>query len=88
MKDTEILKQLITIKGVGQWTAEMFLIFYLNSPDIFPIADIGLINAIKNLYGSNLSKQEILELSKEWQPYRTVASWYLWLSLDPVTVQY
>ncbi len=88
MTDTEIIKQLITIKGVGQWTAEMFLIFYLNRPDIFPIADIGLINAIKNLYGKNLTKPEILNLSTQWQPYRTVATWYLWLSLDPVTVQY
>ena len=87
MDDREIFKQLVKIKGVGEWTAQMFLIFHLNCPDIFPIADIGLVNAVKKLYGDT-TKEQILDRSQMWQPYRTVASWYLWLSLDPVTVQY
>ena len=87
MSDKEVINQLIKIKGIGQWTADMFLIFHLNRPDILPLADIGLLNAIK-LHYCNLTKSEILTLSQKWQPYRTVATWYLWLSLDPVTVQY
>jgi DNA-3-methyladenine glycosylase II len=87
MSDTEVMKQLTSIKGIGQWTAEMFLIFHLHRPDIFPLADLGLINAIKLHYGE-MSKSEIKAFSQQWQPYRTVATWYLWRSLDPVTVQY
>lgn len=87
MTDTEVTKQLLQIKGVGQWTAEMFLIFHLHRADVFPMADLGLINAVRQHYG-DLSKVEILALSKRWQPYRTVATWYLWRSLDPVVVQY
>ena len=87
MEDEEIMRQLLQIRGIGQWTAEMFLIFYLNRPDVLPLTDLGLLNAIKLHYGS-LSKSEILTLSQQWQPYRTVATWYLWRSLDPVTVQY
>ncbi len=90
MSDQEVAKQLISIKGIGRWTAEMFLIFHLHRPDIFPIADLGLINAINCYYTkkSPLSKTDILELSQQWKPYRTVATWYLWRSLDPVPVQY
>ena len=87
MSDQEVVRQLIQIKGVGQWTAEMFLIFYLHRSDIFPIADIGLINAVQLHYGDS-TKAEIIYRSQQWRPYRTVASWYLWLSLDPVIVQY
>jgi DNA-3-methyladenine glycosylase II len=87
MNDKEVVQQLIQIKGIGPWTAEMFLIFYLHSPDVFPVTDLGLINGVKLHYG-NLTKPEILDLSQTWKPYRTVATWYLWLSLDPVTVQY
>jgi len=87
MTDEEVTKQLLQIKGVGQWTAEMFLIFHLHRADIFPLSDIGLINGIRLNYG-DLNKAEIVELSKKWQPYRTVATWYLWRSLDPVVVQY
>jgi DNA-3-methyladenine glycosylase II len=87
MTDKEVIRQLIQIKGVGQWTAEMFLIFHLHRPDVFPVKDLGLINGIRLNYG-NLSEAEIIYLSEKWKPYRTVATWYLWLSLDPVTVQY
>ena len=90
MTDKAFIDQLTSIKGIGPWTAQMFLIFHLHRRDIFPLADLGLINAIQLHYGSEkaLSKGEIKELSQRWKPYRTVATWYLWRSLDPVPVQY
>ena len=90
MGDDEITKQLMSISGIGTWTAQMFLIFHLHRADILPLGDIGLINAIKLHYGSgqDLSKSEIKQLAQVWQPYRTVATWYLWRSLDPIPVQY
>jgi DNA-3-methyladenine glycosylase II len=87
MSDQQVASQLMKIRGVGQWTAEMFLIFHLNRPDILPLTDLGLLNAIQLHYGS-ITKSEILILAQQWQPYRTVATWYLWRSLDPKTVQY
>ena len=87
MSDEEVVSQLVKIRGIGQWTAEMFLIFHLNRPDVLPLADLGLLNAIRLHYGS-LNQAEIQTLSQQWQPYRTVATWYLWRSLDPITVQY
>ncbi|ACB52358.1 putative DNA-3-methyladenine glycosylase II [Crocosphaera subtropica ATCC 51142] len=90
MSDQEITKQLTSIKGIGSWTAQMFLIFHLHRKDIFPMADLGLINAIQRHYGNTnlLTKEQIKELSQPWKPYRTVATWYLWRSLDPLPVQY
>ncbi|MDJ0660169.1 MAG: DNA-3-methyladenine glycosylase [Crocosphaera sp.] len=90
MDDKQVMDQLTSIKGIGPWTAQMFLIFHLHRQDIFPMADLGLINAIQQHYGSKkaLTKAEIKELSHQWKPYRTVATWYLWRSLDPVPVQY
>jgi DNA-3-methyladenine glycosylase II len=90
MSDQEVSQQLIKVKGIGQWTAQMFLIFYLHRQDIFPLADLGLVNAIQKLYGQekSLDRVEMIELSARWQPFRTVATWYLWRSLDPVVVQY
>jgi DNA-3-methyladenine glycosylase II len=87
MNDGEIIDQLVKVKGIGPWTAEMFLIFYLHRPDVFPLTDLGLINAVRLNYGEQ-SKAEILKFSRRWQPYRTVATWYLWRSLDPMVVQY
>jgi len=90
MTDLEITKQLTKIRGIGIWTAQMFLIFHLHRPDILPLKDIGLIKAIQLHYSptEKLSNPEIITLSQMWQPYRTVATWYLWRSLDPVVVQY
>ena len=90
MSEKEVMEQLISIKGIGPWTAQMFLIFHLHRRDIFPMADLGLINAIQLHYGGKkgLSKGQIKELSQRWKPYRTVATWYLWRSLDPIPVQY
>ncbi len=84
----EIQTELISIKGIGPWTIEMFAIFYLTEPDIFPIKDLGLIKAVQRQYGDNLDIEKIKELASKWQPYRTVATWYLWRSIDNEVVQY
>lgn len=90
MQDEDIIKQLTAIKGIGRWTAEMFLIFYLMKPDVLPLADIGLQKAIEKLYnnGKKLTPREMDVIAQPWRPYRTVATWYLWRSLDPVAVEY
>ena len=81
---------LIAIKGIGRWTAEMFLIFHLARPDVFPIADIGVQNAIQKHYGGArpLSLARMEKIAATWRPFRSVATWYLWRSLDPVPVVY
>ena len=86
MSDEEVVTFLTSFKGIGKWTAEMFLLFFLVRPDIFPVQDIGLQKAIKKQY--NKDKTTIERLSKKWQPYRTVATWYLWRSLDTIAVAY
>ena len=86
-----LLASLTNIKGVGVWTAEMFMIFHLLKPDVLPVGDIGLLKAIGLHYGdgkNKANKETALEVAKPWQPYRTVATWYLWRSLDPVVVEY
>jgi DNA-3-methyladenine glycosylase II len=90
LPDAEIINMLISINGIGRWTAEMFMIFYLARPDIFPIADIGVQKAIFRHYNNSdkLAVSEIRTISENWQPYRTIATWYLWRSLDPVPVAY
>ena len=90
MSDDEIAKQLMSVSGIGTWTAQMFLIFHLNRADIFPQGDAGLLKALQLHYGSEkeLSDSEINQIAQVWQPYRTVATWYLWRSLDPIPVQY
>ena len=89
----DITNNFIKIKGIGSWTVEMFLIFYAMKPDILPLKDIGLLNAIKNVYNlRQLSKEDqlekIVEISNCWRPYRTVATWYLWLFIDDELVEY
>lgn len=88
--DEYIIKELTSLKGIGRWTAEMFLIFYLMKPDVLPLADIGLQKAIQKLYhhGEKLTLHEMYTIAEPWRPYRTVATWYLWRSLDPVPVTY
>ncbi len=82
MSDEEVIIELTKIKGIGRWTAEMFLIFSLSRPDVFSLGDGGLLNAMKKLYGSELTNQERLKIAGKWQPYRSYASLYLWKSLD------
>ena len=88
--DEEVIETLVSIKGIGKWSAEMFLIFHLMRPDIFPVADIGIQKAIERHYnkGEKMPLVDMRALSEKWKPYRTVASWYLWRSLDPVAVEY
>lgn len=83
LSDDEIITQLTKIKGIGRWTAEMFLIFSLGRQDVFSLGDGGLYNAIRKLYNLDKpTKHEIQEITQKWSPYRTFASLYLWKSLD------
>src|SRR3989304_2843241 len=84
LSDEEVIMELVKIKGIGIWTAEMFLIFTLLREDIFSAGDLRLQNAVKKLYKleKDLSKNELLEISSKWKPYRTLASRILWRSLD------
>jgi len=88
---SNIYDELITIKGIGPWTAEMFGMFYLLERDIFPLKDLGIIRAINQLYcvdGVPLQIDQVVAISDRWKPYRTVASWYLWRSIDNDAVLY
>ena len=90
MNDEEIIQDLIQIKGIGRWTAEMFLIFNLCRADIFPLDDIGMIKGLCKIYNLDypLNKDKILKIGNKWKPYRSIATWYLWRSLDPIPVEY
>lgn len=90
MGDEDIIKELVAIRGVGRWTAEMFLIFFLMRPNVLPLDDVGLINGISKAYysGEPVSRIEVRELAASWAPYSTVATWYIWRSLEPVPVAY
>ncbi len=90
MTDEAIILQLTQVKGIGRWTAEMFLIFHMLRPDVLPLDDIGLQRAISLHYNVNqpVDKTNMRELAKPWQPWRSVATWYLWRSLDPLPVEY
>ena len=85
-----IYDELTTIKGVGPWTAEMFGMFYLLEKDIFPIKDIGIIRAMNQIYGEGkpLHIEKIIEISETWRPFRSVACWFLWRSIDSEEVLY
>jgi len=88
---SNIYDELITIKGIGPWTAEMFGMFYLLERDIFPLKDLGILKAINQLYcvdGIPLQIDQVVAISDRWKPYRTVASWYLWRSIDNEAVLY
>lgn len=86
----EARAQLLEIKGVGEWTWQMFAIFYLKQPDILPLRDLGLVNAIRGNYadGAPLKPKDLARITEVWQPWRTVATWYLWRSIDPEPVAY
>ncbi|MFN0207583.1 MAG: DNA-3-methyladenine glycosylase family protein [Planctomycetota bacterium] len=84
MADDEILNKLIEVKGIGVWSAQIFLMFALGRPDVLPSGDLGIQKAVKKLYRlRELPKPErLIKMSEPWKPYRTVASWYLWKSID------
>ncbi len=88
LDDEALIAVLTQVKGIGRWTAEMFLIFYMARPDVLPIDDIGLQRAMSLHYNSGrpLSKLKMVRIGKGWAPWRSVATWYLWRSLDPLPV--
>ncbi|MBI3384007.1 DNA-3-methyladenine glycosylase family protein [Aquabacterium sp.] len=90
MDDEAIIEELIDIRGIGRWTAEMFLIFHLMRPNVLPLDDLGLIKGISMSYfsGEPVSRAEARDIAEAWAPYRTVGTWYLWRSLDPLPVEY
>ncbi len=90
MDDEAIIAELVAIRGIGRWTAEMFLIFHLMRPNVLPLDDVGLINGISRSYfsGEPVSRSDAREVAQAWSPYCTVATWYIWRSLDPVPVAY
>ncbi len=84
LSDEEVTDELIKLRGVGPWTAQMYLMFSLGRSDVFPTGDLGIVNAVTALYEFNdlASETEMLEIAQSWRPYRTIASWYLWQALD------
>jgi len=90
MDDESVIKELSSIRGVGRWTAEMFLIFNMVRPNILPLDDVGLIKAISLNYfsGEPVSRHEAREVAANWAPWRTVATWYMWRSIDPIPVEH
>jgi DNA-3-methyladenine glycosylase II len=88
MDDDAIVEELIAIRGIGRWTAEMFLIFHLMRPDVLPLDDVGLLKGISLNYfsGEPVSRAEAREVGDAWAPFRSVATWYIWRSLDPLPV--
>jgi DNA-3-methyladenine glycosylase II len=84
LSDEEVTAELIKLRGVGPWTAHMYLMFSLGRSDVFPTGDLGIVNAVTALYKFNdhATETEMLEIAKSWRPYRTIASWYLWQALD------
>jgi DNA-3-methyladenine glycosylase II len=87
MSDEEIIAELTDVRGIGRWTAEMFLMFNLLRPDVFPLDDLGLQKGIRVAYRKT-SLNSMKKLGETWRPWRSVATWYLWRSLDPVPVEY
>ena len=86
MEDEAIIDELVAIRGIGRWTAEMFLIFHLMRPNVLPLDDLGLIKGISLNYfsGEPVSRAEAREVGDAWTPFRSVATWYIWRSLDPL----
>ena len=88
--DDAIIAELVAIRGIGRWTAEMFLIFHMRRPNVLPLDDVGLINGISQNYfsGETVSRMDAREVAAAWAPYCSVATWYIWRSLDPLPVAY
>jgi DNA-3-methyladenine glycosylase II len=89
MDDEAIIDELVAIRGISRWTAEMFLIFHLMRPNVMPLDDPGLLKGISQNYfsGEPVSRAEAREVGEAWAPYRSVATWYIWRSLDPLPVE-
>ncbi len=89
LSNEEIIAELIRLKGVGEWTAQMYLIFQLNRNDVIPMLDIGFVNSFKRIYKiDNINSDRSKKIFQSWKPYSTVAVWYIWRVIDPDVVQY
>ena len=90
MDDEAVIAELVAVKGIGRWTAEMFLMFNLLRPDVLPVDDLGLQKGVSVAYykGRKVKLGTVRRVAEKWRPYRSVATWYLWRSLDPVPVEY
>ena len=90
MDDEAIIAELTDVRGIGRWTAEMFLMFNLMRPDVLPLGDLGLQKGIRLAYfkGRKISLNRMRKVGEGWRPWRSVATWYLWRSLDPIPVEY
>jgi DNA-3-methyladenine glycosylase II len=90
MDDEDIIQELVAIRGIGRWTAEMFLIFHLLRPNVMPLDDAALIKGIEKNYfsGEPVSRAQAREVGDAWAPFRSVATWYIWRSLDTLPVAY
>jgi DNA-3-methyladenine glycosylase II len=84
LSDSDVIEMLTQVKGIGQWTAEMFLMFRLQRPDVLPVGDLGIVKAVQRAYGLRKTPDaaRLLKIGETWRPYRSVACWYLWASLD------
>jgi DNA-3-methyladenine glycosylase II len=84
LEDALVLEQLTAVKGIGIWTAEIFLLFRLQRPDVFPVDDLGLVKAAQKVYGlrQRPTRKKLLKMAEAWRPYRSIAAWYLWRSLS------
>ena len=84
LTDDEVIEAIVKVKGLGRWSAEMFLMFRLRRPDVLPVDDLGIVTAIQRLYGlrKRPKPDRIRKIAESWRPYRTVACWYLWRSLE------
>ena len=82
--DEQVIEAIVKVKGLGRWSAEMFLMFRLHRPDVLPVDDLGIVTAIQRLYGlrTRPKPDRIRKIGEAWRPYRTVACWYLWRSLE------
>ena len=85
LDDAEVIRALTAVRGIGTWTAEVFLIFQLQRPDVFPAADLALLTAIQRIYRKRTrpTPAQARALAERWRPYRSIASWYLWRSIEP-----
>jgi DNA-3-methyladenine glycosylase II len=86
LSDEAIIEQLVSVRGIGRWTAEMFLIFNLGRPDVLPVGDLGLQRAMSLSYnrGRALNERRMQSIARAWAPWRSVATWYMWRSLEPL----
>jgi DNA-3-methyladenine glycosylase II len=87
LDDEAVIEAIVKVKGLGRWSAEMFLMFRLRRPDVLPVGDLGIVTAIQRLYGLRKKPKaaRIIKIGEAWRPYRTIACWYLWRSLENMT---